>query len=66
MAKANTYSITATDTDGESIFDGERITAMTEKAAWTEALKRAFLKVQEKHRQGYLVGSLATLSVTRL
>lgn len=66
MAKVNTYSITATDTEGETIMDGERLTAMTDKAAWAEALKRAFLKVNEKHRQGILAGALAELQVTRL
>jgi hypothetical protein len=61
-----TYVITAIDTEGERIFDGERIMASHDKAAWIEAVKRAFLKTSEKHRQGFLVGSLAELSVTKV
>ena len=66
MGKDNTYIIKATDTDGEPIFYGERITARSDKAAWSEAVKRCFLVVNKKHREGLLAGSLLELSVTRL
>jgi len=66
MAKSNTYVLHAIDTEGEKILDDERIVAMTDKAAWTEAVERAFLKVSERNRQGILGGMLAELSVTRL
>jgi hypothetical protein len=66
VAKANTYVINATDTEGETIIEGVRIVAMTERAAWTEALDHVLFLVSEKHKQGVLVGSLAQLQVTRL
>lgn len=65
MAKSNTYAIKAVDTDGETIYD-DRINAMSDKAAWDEAVKRAFLKTRAKHRQGVLAGSVAEITVTRL
>jgi hypothetical protein len=66
MAKANRYVIDAYDSEGEPILEGLHLTAMTDKAAWSEAVKRAFLKVSEQARQGYLVGRMERLEVTRL
>jgi hypothetical protein len=65
MAKTNTYHANAFDSDGEMILD-DRFTATHDKAAWTEAVKRAFLKISDQARQGYLVGRLERLEVTRL
>lgn len=66
MAKVNQYVFHATDTEGEMVLDGEYISSTTEKAAWAEALKRAFLKIGSQHRQGILAGRLAEMRVTRL
>jgi hypothetical protein len=66
MAKVNQYVFHATDTDGEMVLDGEYISSTTEKAAWAEALKRAFLKIRSEHRQGILRGTLAEIRATRL
>jgi hypothetical protein len=65
MGKVNQYVFHASDTEGEMVLDGEYISSTTEKAAWSEALKRAFLKISADRRQGFLVGSLAEMRVTR-
>lgn len=66
MAKVNQYVFHATDTEGDTVLDGEYISSTTEKAAWSEALKRAFLKISAERRQGILRGSLAEMRVTRM
>jgi hypothetical protein len=64
--KMNTYIIDATDTEGETVLDGYRIRAMTDKAAWAEGLKQAFLRISAQSRRGFLVGRLLKMEVTRL